>query len=219
MTDIETERTQHNRASKTYTLLAYVFLVAIVIQLIFVGNGILSDQYTWTKYFVEYGDSLGALLASFSITLFLFQMRVSSEERLDALLESEKDRKLLLDENRLSRQIMRIKERLEFYSDLYEAFAYISQIKSTKANTLHQQIININEAFQEHEVKRRYPRYVSPDLLEYFSRYYDKIHQSSPKQMNDEQFYQAGDTVNNLIIHVIDTYADLVSEYEELIKR
>lgn len=215
MADVDKEKEQLKIETKITNFWAIILGVFVAIQLIFVYQGVESGAYTWQQYFIEYGDSLGAVLASISLAFYLTQMYYSRHERITTLLEAEKDRKLQYEENQLNRRITLVKERLEFYSSLYDDFADIYDIR---ASNIEQIIIqkrkDVNESFQRHQVKERYPRYVDGIELKIFTDYFASVYRSFEyKTMNDSEKEAVLNNINSLVNHIIVRYRELSTEY------
>ena len=199
-------------------ILIACFIILAVLQFYFVLSGVTSGKYLWMEYFIEYGDSFGALLAAFSLTLFLIQLRNLSEERLEVLLNAEKDRSLQIQESKLRRRIDLVRERLEFYSMLFDDFEELSDISSiSEEKNLIRKRQEINRIFQENNIKNRYPRYVEANELRIFTDYFIVIYrQLDLKHMTEKQLNEVMSIINTLIYHFIDKYHELSNEYERL---
>jgi len=220
MADIERERRQHRLFTLLSSALAVCFIIFVIFQCGFVITGIERGEYSWTQYFIEYGDSFGAILAAFSIAFFLLQMQKSSAERLETLMEAERDRKLQLKENRLNRKIMLVKERLEFYSDLYDDFGDIYDINPPNIDQkILQKRKDINEAFERHGVKKKYPRYVDKDEIIIFAEYFSLIYRGFDKNIKEDKKEELLLIINNLVDHIIKKYEKLSTDYTQLIEQ
>ena len=221
MSNIDKERAEHKLFTILSTVLAVCFFVILFLQFGLVYVGIKSGEYTWIQYFVEYGDSFGAILAAFSIAFFLFQLQSASRERLETLIEADKDRKRQIDESRLNRRIELVRERLDFYSMLYDDFLDISDVSEpNEEKTMIIQRNEINRIFQENKIKNRYPRYVDRNDLKFFADYFVAIYrQLVLKNMSEKEKEEVKMIITILITHVISKYGELSIEYVDLINQ
>jgi hypothetical protein len=221
MANIDKEKRRLRQEEGITTFWVVILGSFIAAQLFFVYKSVEGGTYTWNQYFIEYGDSLGALLAAISLTFYLTQLQYSRQERITALLEAEKDRKILLKENSLNRNIMLVKEQLDFYSELYDDFAEIYDYRDPNIDIhMIKRRNNINAAFQNHKVKEKYPRYVKNDELNVFTEYYAKIYkQLDLKNMNNIQRDEALQNMDDVIDHILKRYRELSKEYRKLINQ
>lgn len=221
MSNIDKERSEHKLFTILSTVLAVCFFAILLLQFGFVYVGIKSGEYTWIQYFVEYGDSFGAILAAFSIAFFLFQLQAASRERLETLIEADKDRKRQIDESRLNRRIELVRERLDFYSMLYDDFLDVFDISEpNEEKAMVTKRTEINRIFHQNNIKTRYPRYADRNDLIYFEDYYVAIYRELVlKNMSEKVKEEAKMIINSLIYHVIDKYGKLSIEYVALINQ
>lgn len=216
---MDTHRRNLKSSERSTIFLIFLFLLVVTIQFVIVYNQIQIGGLSWETYFIEYGDSFSSILTSFTLVIILIQSIDQDREHLSSLQSAELDRKIQIEEAKLSRKIMRIRERLDFYSDIYDDFTDIQSIEDpVPSNKIARVRSEINRVFEENLVKRRYPRFViENDLIEfttYFAEYYKYL---TRDQLSDTSIEQTQMNLDSLVDHILFKYQDLVKEYQVLI--
>jgi hypothetical protein len=222
MSNIEKERKEYKIFSNITIFITVIFLVLVLFQLGFVYFGIKDPDsgYSWTQYFIEYGDSYGALLSAFTLALFLIQLNSARGEHIQALEEAEKDRQLLMQENKKERRVSHLIKQLGFYSKLIGKIS-VANVPELPKNRL---IKDFRNKMREDYIQEEYQIWSSKTLYSSLEIWFRKYHDEGNAQfirnkegITEDEFIESTIIlINNIEVQAKIDFSKIQKEYRIL---